>query len=245
MIALMIGALFAVGCGAPAPVQISAPPALDNGDIANPPRHLSPLREGTWTYDVVDGKGKGKTVTQVVKYDASDESAPWRRVISADNVIEHIREETNGAIVMTAIELLDHGVVNTFDPPLIVMPAFEALGSPLTVTSKVVTTLRNGPTLGRGTAEVIMTPLQAETRETPAGSFECRVFEIRVNANLVLGQVQSSDTLAYADGIGLVAETYVENTTVFFIRSTTVRKTVLKEYHAPGKLEGVETRRGS
>ena len=231
--ALMIGALFAIGCNAPAPVQISARPALDNGDTANPPRHLSPLREGTWTYDVVDGKGKGKTVTQVVKYVASDVSAPWRRAVSADNVIEHLREETSGAIVMTAIELLDYGVVNTFEPPLVVMPAPEALGSPLSVTCNVLTTLRNGPALGRGTAEVTLTPLGAETLETPAGSFKCRAFELRVNANLILGQVQSSDTLDYADGIGLVAETYSENTTVFFIRSATVRKTVLKSYHNP------------
>jgi hypothetical protein len=192
--------ILGAGCGAPAPARIPARPASDNGDIANPPRHLSPLREGTWTYDVVDGKGKGQTVTQVVKYDASDVSAPWRRVVSADNAIEHLREETNGAIVMTAIELLDHGVVNTFDPPLVVMPAPEALGSPLSITSQVVTTLRNGLTLGRGTAELTLTPLGAETLETPAGQFKCRVFEVRVNAKLVLGQVQSSDTLAYADG---------------------------------------------
>ena len=185
---------------------------------------------------MVDGKGKGKPVTQVVKYVASDVSAPWRRAISANNVIEHLREETSGATVMTAIELLDYGVVNTFDPPLIVMPAPEALGSPLSVTSKVVTSLRNGPTLGRGTAEVTLTPLGVEMLETPAGSFKCRAFELRVNAKLVLGQVQSRDTLDYADGIGLVAETYSENTNVLFIRSATVRKTVLKSYHNPSAL---------
>jgi hypothetical protein len=221
------------GCGAPAPAPISPRPGLDNGDIANPPRHLSPLREGTWTYDVVDGKGKGQTVTQVVKYDASNVSAPWRRIVSADNAIQHLREEPNGAIVMPAIELLDHGVVNTFDPPVVAMPAPEGLGSPLSVTSQVVTTLRNGLPLGRGTAEVTFTSLGAETLETLAGSFKCRIFEIRVNAKLVLGQVQSSDTLDYADGVGLVAETYSENTIVVFIRSSTVRKTVLKAYHNP------------
>lgn len=183
---------------------------------------------------MVDGKGKGQTVTLIAKYDPSDVSAPWRRVVSADNVVEHLREETNGAIVMTAIELLDHGVVNTFDPPLVVMPAPDALGSPLSVTSKVVTTLglsnRPGLQVGLGTAELTLTPLGAETLETPAGSFKCRAFEVRVNANLVLGQVQSSDILDYADGVGLVAEVYSENTTVFFIRSSMMRKTVLQGY---------------
>lgn len=221
-----------LACAPPA-FPASARSVVSDPDLArNPPRQLSPLREGTWTYDVIEGRGKGQSVTQVVKRESSDASAPWRRVFSANNVIAHLRQQADGSIVMLANEILDHNVVNTFDPPQVVLAAPEALGSPVRVTSKVVTRLRGGPKLqvDRGTAESVLTPLGTETLDTPAGSFKCQIFELRLHLKFGLGEVQSCATLHYADGVGLVAETYEENATSFFITSNTKRKTVLKAY---------------
>ena len=225
-------ALSHLACG-----SASLPPVAAQRDsvaavIRNPPLHLSPLKEGTWTYEILAGKDQGQTVTQVVSIAPADASAPWRRAFNANHVIAHLRLEPDGSIVMPANEILDHNIFNTFDPPQIVLPAPKALGVPLSVTSRVVSTLRSRPQMqvDHGTAELTLTPIGTETLATPAGTFACVVVELRLHLKFGLGEVLSSATLHYADGVGLVAESSTEKTTSFFLTSTTTRKIVLKSY---------------
>jgi hypothetical protein len=225
-------ALLHVQCGAPSAPPMPATRSMTSGPVAAAPRNLSPLKQGIWSYDVTDGLGKGDVVTQTVKAESTDTAAPWRRFFSADNVIAHLRQQPDGSIVMIANELLDHGVVNTFDPPQLVLPAPQALGEAVTVTSKVVTALSSGPKIkvDHGTSEVTLIPLGTETIVTPAGTFQCQVVGLRVHLIFGLGEVKSTAKLDYADGVGLVEETYNENARTLMMSSTKTRKTVLRSY---------------
>ena len=198
----------------------------------SPPRELSPLRVGTWTYDVVDTQGKKSTATQTVTHDPSDSASPWRRAISADHIIAHLCRQPDGSIVMGANEILDHHVINAFDPPQVVLPAPEALNSTVTMTSKVITTLTSGPKIqvDHGTAELTLTPGGTETLTTPAGTFKCWIVQLHLHLKFGLGEVTSSARLDYADKVGLVAETYDEKATSFFLSSIKSRRSELRDY---------------
>ena len=224
--------LLPMGCGTAPPPTFSPAGEIDAAMRENPPLHLSPLKEGTWAYDVIDGDGKGKSVTQVVKFDPSNVTAPWSRLSSANNVISHLRQEPDGAIVMTANEILDHDVTNVFDPPQITLPAPAALGAPVRLTSKVVTSLRSGSRfqIDHGTAELLLTPGGIETIDTPAGHFTCRHIDLKLHLKFGFGEAESWAKHDYADQVGLVAETYYEKSVAFFMTSTRMRKTLLTAY---------------
>lgn len=236
ILGLVMGAalcLMPFSCGTAAtPISSTPAVAVDASMREHPPLHLSPLREGTWKYQVTDGDGKGKVVTQVVKFKPSDKAAPWQRDFSVNRIIAHLRQELDGSIVMTSNEILDHDVLNVFDPPQIVLPAPDALFTPVHLTSKVVTSLRSRPTfhVDHGTAELSLTPGGTETIQTPAGKFVCQRMDLRLHLKFGLGDVQSMAKIYYADKVGVVAETYEENTVSFFLKSKKSWKILLIEY---------------
>jgi hypothetical protein len=221
-----------LACSAPFDPPADAKPPTNPSLANDPPRSLSPLKPGTWTYNVIDGQHKANTVTQILALGPSDTTSPWRRASSADHVIAHLRQEPDGAIVMTANEILDHDVINTFDPPLVVLPAPKSLGSRVHLISKVVTRLRDGPKIqvDHGSAELTLTPLGSEKLVTPAGVFACCKFQLDLHLKFGLGEVQSVAVLDYADGVGLVSESDYQRTTSFFIASTITRRFVLQAY---------------
>ena len=222
-----------MACGVTDPPPLFKPGiAVDASTRNDPPADLAHLREGVWDYLIVEGDNKGQRVTQSLKFDAANPVASWRRIANSNNVIFHLRQEADGSVVLAASEILDHDVVNTFDPAPTILMSPTALGGSLHTTSTVVTRLGNGLKfqVDHGTAEVDLTPGGAETVETPAGTFHCQRVDVRLRLKLGLSEAVSVSRIDLADRVGIVAETHYETSTVLLMKSTKRWRIVLVGY---------------
>jgi len=171
-----------------------------------------PLTPGKITYamteDDTDDPSKAKPVTIRIEHVEGAEF-PYRRY-TADDRIEHLRVGADGGIELGAVDDLDWGVTNWFDPPVPVMPADLKPGESRKITSGIRVIAMGKPRTAsprdKGTLEMTLTLSTAAKVRTPAGWFSCQHVLREQTVKLGMAAVTTRSEQWYAPGHGMVAQ---------------------------------------
>jgi len=226
--------------------------AFDNAGVVPTPEHLapyaagpataptpmqpgviySPLREGAWTYQHVDPKHKGETITQVLRRAEGDNRANWRRADGASGQLRHLAGQGDGNVYMLAIEDDGRGVHTIFAEPVPVMLTTMQPNVPITKTCDVKAVKASEPakTMDTGTCTVTLTHIADQRLNLPAGAFDAKLVKLELKTSMKYVSIESESLLYYAAGVGMVAEDYVENGRAVIILWHKQRTLVLTDY---------------
>ena len=195
----------------------------------------SPLREGTWTYQQVDPDHAGQSAEQTLSRADDDPHAPWRRADPGSNQIRHLAAGDRHAIVMWAVEDLKRGVISQFGGGIPVMLQTLEPGRPVQNTCPIKVVFRNNPEkiMQQGQCTATLTYEADQRVRVPAGEFDAKRIRLEFNSTFDFAKVSSTSIMYYADGVGLVAEDYVENGVAAIIPWSKKRTLVLTDYPHP------------
>ena len=78
---------------------------------------MAGLRDGTWTYRILAGKGQGETQAHVASQLKSDASGTTWRYESGPNAVLFLHAAPDGTLLLVSEQDIEHGVLTTYAPP--------------------------------------------------------------------------------------------------------------------------------
>jgi hypothetical protein len=176
--------------------------ALPAPTVTDPAPYLN-LGDGSWDFQIVAGKDKGKT--QKESYKQEGESR-WVRTIG-DEYLEHLDLSGADGLAKVAETALSFGYRSTFTPGIHEAKSFGP-GQSVDIDSKLSVSEEKNPDKVKytGTMKATATYVGAYEVTVPAGTFEAILLEIDAKIHVGPAKVEDTQYLFYAKGVGKVAE---------------------------------------
>ena len=202
-------------------------------------RQVQPLYATSAIYRNVGDWSDDSSTVQTV----SGVADTWHRE-QQDVRVERFDRDEQGNLRLTHLEDVENDLIVKFvDPPVAFAETIQPCES-VTGSSDIEVFRRSNPDrrIESGTASSSVTYDADQTLHTPAGRFECRRLVIECSSKFGLGESTVRTILYHADGVGLVAEHYVEKAVVLIFPRTVTRTMVLAAppTHAPIHVTTVE-----
>lgn len=168
---------------------------------------LSPIEPWRWTYERVDEREPGRSVTTWIEF-VDDERAPIRRHVDPTKQTRHLTEPKPGWVALAGVTDRNQNVVTIFADPLPVMRTDLKPGVPSVSTSEVrVHPIGEpGTTVQKGTATMTIEHDADQVVMVPAGRFNTRRIRLIFESDMTFAKVRSVSVIHYAEGVGIVAE---------------------------------------
>jgi hypothetical protein len=168
---------------------------------------LAPLREGTWTYQIVSGTNQGQSEAHVVKQLARDASGvSWRYQAGPKNIL-FLSAAEDGSLALLSQQDIDEGVVVKYSPgePLLV-PGLQPGDSKQIAIDVKVYDLSNPDELQHsGKLDVTYSHLGAYKVTVPAGSYDAALIKWAYKGKIGPASVEDTQYRFLAPDIGMVA----------------------------------------
>lgn len=203
-------ALASVGCNA-----IESPNVADRAlqlkeirQATEPLRasELVPNEPSVREYLATAGDTEGRVILQSIEH-TNNFDAQWA-IDSSGTRVEYRKIDESGNLVLTALVNHINGVVNVFDPPLVL--AFDEMSPDESreVEAEMLVIDQRDPEniIDRGSATRSIEYTHDQLIQTPAGEFHARCLAIRFRAALEQTEIERTSTLFIVPGIGVVAE---------------------------------------
>jgi hypothetical protein len=168
---------------------------------------FAPLREGTWTYQIVGGDDEGQTEQHVItRLERDPSGASWRYAVGSKKVV-FIKQTEDGSFVFVSDEDLDQGVISRYAPPEPgLMTGLAPGGSKaFPVAVKVYDLSSPQEVAHEGTLDVTYSYLGAYRITTPAGSYDAALIKWSYQGKVGPAKVDDTQYRFFADNVGMVA----------------------------------------
>jgi hypothetical protein len=168
---------------------------------------FAPLRDGTWTYQIVGGPDQGQSEQHVVTPAQGDPSgANWRYAVGARGVLL-IKQTDDGSLVFVSQEDLDQGVISRYTPPEPGLLTGMAPGDSKDFTIDVKVSDLSSPqdVEHEGTLDVTYSYIGAYQITTPAGSYDAALIKWAYSGKVGPASVEDTQYRFFADQVGMVA----------------------------------------
>ena len=168
---------------------------------------FAPLRDGTWTYQIVGGPDQGQSEPHVVTRLQGDPSgANWRYAVGAKSVLL-IKQTDDGSLVFVSQEDLDQGVISRYAPPEPGLLTGMAPGDSKDFTIDVKVSDLSSPqdVAHEGTLDVTYSYIGAYKITTPAGSYDAALIKWAYNGKVGPASVEDTQYRFFAEKVGMVA----------------------------------------
>lgn len=166
-----------------------------------------PLREGTWTYQIVAGKKKGETQDDVVTQLQRDPSgASWKVEMGAkDLAFIQLGGDQNVAVVSE--QDTDQGVITRFAPaePILTVGMNPGDSKKVTIGVKVYDLSSPSEVSHSGSLELAYSYIGAYKVTVPAGSYEAALLKWDYEGSVGPASVSDTQYRLVAKDVGVVA----------------------------------------
>ena len=190
-----------------------------------------PMRIGKAAYRVVHGEHSGRSGRLSLRSLNAQPSAERHtfRHARLDQHVERLRRDARGNLMLTRFEDVANDMIIRFDKPLTLIRATMQPGEKIVSRSPITVFDRADPTEvdNTGTCRFTVTYDAEQTLRVPAGRFQVRRFKVECEADVGAGGFTSTAYYYFADGVGLIAETYVQSVS-FFIFSRDFRRAIVR-----------------
>jgi hypothetical protein len=186
---------------------------LGSGVVGNPvdavplaPADI-PLRQGTWTYQVVAGKKQGQTENDVVtKLDRDPSGASWK-VQTGSNDTAFIQAGPDGNIAILSEQDTDQGVITRFSPAEPILTNGMRPGDSQNVTIAVNVYDLSSPqeVSHSGSLNLEFTYIGAYQVTVPAGSYDAMLLKWVYDGSVGPASVKDTQYRLIAKDVGIVA----------------------------------------
>jgi hypothetical protein len=168
---------------------------------------FAPLREGTWTYQIVGGDDEGQSEQHVVtRLERDPSGASWRYAVGTKRVA-FIKQTEDGSFVFVSDEELDQGVISRYAPPepglLTGLAPGDSKAFPVAV--KVYDLSSPQEVAHEGTLDVTYSYLGAYKLTTPAGTYDAALIKWTYDGKIGPAKVDDTQYRFFADNVGMVA----------------------------------------
>jgi hypothetical protein len=168
---------------------------------------FAPLRDGTWTYQIVGGKNAGQMEQHVVKRLERDPShASWRYAVGSARLV-FIRQMGDGSLTFVTEEDADEGVITRYDPPEPGLLTGLAPGDSRTSSVGVQVSDLSDPGVvsHKGTLDVTYSYLGAYKVTTPLGTYDAALIKWAYKGKVGPAKVQDTQYRFFAPKVGMIA----------------------------------------
>ncbi len=168
---------------------------------------FAPLRDGTWSYQIVGGKDAGQTEQHLVKrLNRDPSSASWRYAVG-DKSLVFIKQMSDGSLTFVTEENSDEGVITRYEPPEPGLLTGLAPGDSRTSSVAVQVSDLSDPNVvsHNGTLDVTYSYLGAYKVTTPAGAYDAALIKWAYKGKVGPAKVQDTQYRFFAPKVGMVA----------------------------------------
>ena len=168
---------------------------------------FAPLRDGTWTYQIVGGKDAGQMEQQVLKRLERDLSgASWRYAVGSKEVV-FIKQMTDGSLTFVTEEDFEQGVITRYEPPEPGLLTGLAPGDSRSSSVGVQVSDLSDPSevSHTGTLAVTYSYLGAYKVTTPAGVYDAALIKWAYKGEVGPAKVDDTQYRLFAPKVGMVA----------------------------------------
>ena len=168
---------------------------------------FAPLRDGTWTYQIVGGKDAGQMEQHVVKRLERDSSgASWRYAVGSKEAV-FIKQMTDGSLTFLTEEDFEQGVITRYEPPEPDLLTGLAPGDSRSSSVGVQVSDLSDPSevSHTGTLAVTYSYLGAYKVTTPAGVYDAALIKWAYKGEVGPAKVDDTQYRLFAPKVGMVA----------------------------------------
>jgi hypothetical protein len=168
---------------------------------------FAPLRDGTWTYQIVGGPDQGQSEQHVVtRLEGDPSGANWSYTVGAKGVVL-IEQTDDGSLVFVSQEDRDQGVISRFAPPEPGLLTGMAPGDSKTIRVGVKVADLSSPqeVSHEGTLDVTYSYIGAYKITTPAGTYDAALIKWAYSGKVGPASVDDTQCRFFADNVGMVA----------------------------------------
>ena len=168
---------------------------------------FAPLRDGTWTYQIVGGKNAGQTEQHVVTRLQRDTSgASWRYAVGTTGLV-FIKQMKDGSLTFVTEEDADQGVITRYEPPEPGLLTGLAPGGSRSSSIGVQVSDLSDPSVvsHSGTLEVTYSYIGAYKVTTPAGTYDAALIKWAYQGKVGPAKVDDTQYRFFAPKVGMVA----------------------------------------
>jgi hypothetical protein len=168
---------------------------------------FAPLRDGTWTYQIVGGEDAGQSEQHVVTRQQDHPSgADWHYAIPSKGAML-IDQADDGSLAFVHQEDLKQGVLSRYAPPEPGLLIGMAPGDSRALTVEVKVSDLSSPenVAHEGRLEVTYSYLGAYKVNTPAGSYDAALIKWTYQGKVGPAKVEDTQYRFFADNVGMVA----------------------------------------
>lgn len=136
--------------------------------------------------------------------------------------------QPDGRYTTPRMRNIDRSRITRFDPPMTIMPAELASDEPFEESFGVQVSRMNNPDRieQRGTGDSTITYRGIQHITTPAGDFEAHLIRTEFTTEFGVASARRITDRWYAEGIGLIAESFEEQITVLGLNAETRRRSM-------------------
>jgi hypothetical protein len=168
---------------------------------------FAPLRDGTWSYQIVHGKDVGQIEQHVVtRLERDPTGASWRYAVG-DKGLVFIEQMKDGSLVFVTEENAEEGVVTRYEPPEPGLLTGLAPGQSRTSSIGVEVSDLSSPEVvsHKGMLEVTYSYLGAYEVTTPAGAYDAALIRWTYKGEVGPAKVDDTQYRFFAENVGMVA----------------------------------------
>ena len=168
---------------------------------------FAPLRDGTWTYQIVGGKNAGQMEQHVVKRLERDLSgASWRYAVGSKEAV-FIKQMPDGSLTFLTEEDFEQGVITRYEPPEPDLLTGLAPGDSRSSSVGVQVSDLSDPSevSHTGTLAVTYSYLGAYKVTTPAGVYDAALIKWAYKGEVGPAKVDDTQYRLFAPKVGMVA----------------------------------------
>ena len=168
---------------------------------------FAPLRDGTWTYQIVGGKNAGQMEQHVVKRLERDSSgASWRYAVGSKEAV-FIKQMPDGSLTFLTEEDFEQGVITRYEPPEPDLLTGLAPGDSRSSSVGVQVSDLSDPSevSHTGTLAVTYSYLGAYKVTTPAGVYDAALIKWAYKGEVGPAKVDDTQYQLFAPKVGMVA----------------------------------------
>jgi hypothetical protein len=168
---------------------------------------FAPLRAGTWTYQIVGGKERGRRQRHVVTQLGRDASgASWRYAVGSTSVL-YIKQTADGSFTFVSQEDTAHGVIVRYAPaePGLLTGLEPGDSRESSIDVKVYDLSDPHDVSHEGMLDVTYSYVGAYQITTPAGSYDAALIRWTYNGKIGPAKIEDSQYRFFAENVGMVA----------------------------------------
>ncbi len=168
---------------------------------------FAPLRDGTWTYQIVGGEDAGQSEQHVVeRLDRDKSGASWRYAVGTKGLV-YIKQIKDGSLTFVTEENSEQAVIARYEPPEPALLTGLAPGDARTSSVAVEVSDLSDPTVvsHKGRLEVTYSYLGAYQVTTPAGTYDAALIKWAYKGKVGPAKVDDTQYRFFAPKVGMVA----------------------------------------